>query len=832
MTPALAFKFAARDWRAGELRLLVAALLVAVGSVSAISLFVDRLQRAIEVESTTFLGADRVIGGSKVIPEHFRDLAREKGLEIADVVTFNSMVFADASGSDRNQLASVKAVAPGYPLRGVVRIANEPFVRGTPTTEVPALGEVWMDSRLFPALGVDIGEKVAVGYAEFTVSAVLTGEPDRGGSFFDFGPRVLMRAEDIPATRVVQPGSRIGYRLMLAGDDGDLSALFREVRPELAPDFRWRSIRDANESIGRALDRAESFLLLGGMLAVLLAGIAVALAANRYARRHFDHVGVLKTLGATPMDIQWGYFGVLLVIGVAGTLLGLVLGGVVHLGIIAALGDLLPATLPLPGTRPLVVGAITGLICLLAFALPPLLGLKKISPMRVIRRDLGPSVAPIVTYGFATGGSLALLIWHSGSVLLTVAALIGAVITGGTFAILALVLLRGGRVIGMQAGSTWRLALAGLQRRYRENVAQIVIFGFAIMLLLVMLLVRTALVDDWQAEIPERTPNHFLINVAPDEAEAVQSLLTDRTDYDGSLFAMIRGRISAINDTPAKDWRRRYGPGPGVRGERNLTFSRELPANNVVIDGEWWNTSEDATVPPAASLEADYARGIGVGIGDELTFEVGGLPLTVTVTNIRSVEWDSLQPNFYIIFSPGALDGYPATFMTSFYLPREQKPFLNDLLAAHPTVTLIEVDEIIRQVRSIIDRVTQTVELVLYLVLGAGILVLIASIGSSRDQRLREHALLRALGGTRQLIQGALVAEFAILGVFAGLVAVIGAEITVYTLNRQIFELPTDLHPWLWAAGPGLGVAMIATVGYLGTRKLVRSPPATVLREV
>ena len=829
MTPSLVLKFAGRDWRAGELRLLIAALLVAVGSVSAITLFVDRLQRAIEEESTSFLGADRVIGGSREIPDRFRELARDRGLRQADVITFNSMVFADASGSDRNQLASVKAVAPGYPLRGEARIATEPFVRGAPTADVPGEGEVWMDSRLFPALGVEVGDRVAVGYADFTVTAVLTAEPDRG-SFMDFGPRLLMRVEDIPETQVVQPGSRIGYTLMLAGEDAELRGLFNAIREDLAPNYRWRSVRDTNASIGRAIDRAESFLLLGGLLAVLLAGIAVALAANRYARRHFDHVGVLKTLGATPREIQWGYLGVLLVIGVVGTLLGLALGGVVHLGIIAALGDLLPPTLPLPGLRPLVVGTITGFICLLAFALPPLLGLKKISPMRVIRRDLGTGVAPIVTYSFAAVGSLGLLIWHSGSVILTVAALIGAVVTGGTFAVLALILLRGGRVIGMQAGSTWRLALAGLQRRYRENVAQIVIFGFAIMLLLVMLLVRTALVEDWQAEIPESTPNHFLMNVVPSEAQAVQRLLTERTDYDGALFPMIRGRINAVNDVPAREWRRRVGPrpGPGIRSERNLTFSPDLPDNNVVVEGEWWSVDG----PPAASLEDDYASGIGVSVGDTLTFDIAGLPLTVPVTNLRSVEWDSLQPNFFIIFSPGTLDEYPATFMTSFHLSREEKPFLNELLSAHPTITLIEVDEIINQVRSIIDRVTQTVELVLYLVLGAGVLVLIASIGSSRDQRLREHALLRALGGTRPLIQGALVTEFAILGIFAGIVAVIGAEITVFTLNREIFELPTSLHFWLWATGPAIGMAMIATVGYLGTRKLVSSPPATVLREV
>ena len=853
MTTALVLRFAARDWRSGELRLLLAALLLAVGAVSAISLFVDRLQRALVAESTSFLAADRVIDSSREIPEDFRERAREQGLEVADLITFPSMVSPktaaenadthprgqDEAQPDQAKLASVKAATPGYPLRGVLRTTGQPFTSGTVTDQIPQRGEVWMDSRLFPALGVRVGDSITVGYADFTISAVLVSEPDRGGSFFEFAPRLLMRAEDVPATQVVQPGSRISYRLLLAGTEGGLATLKDTINDELAPNYRWRSIRDANETIDRALGRAESFLLLGGLLAVLLAGIAVALGANRYARRHFDHVGVLKTLGATPGEIQYGYIGVLFVIGIAGTVLGLLLGAVVHLGIIQAIGEFLPVVLPLPGARPLLVGLATGFICLLAFALPPLLGLKNISPMRVIRRDLAVGVAPAVTYSFAIAGSLGLLVWYSGSFFLTLWALLGAIIAGGTFATMALLLLRGGRVLGMQAGSTWRLALAGLQRRYRENVAQIMIFGIAIMLLLIMLLVRTGLIDEWRAQIPENTPNHFVMNVAAAEAPAVEALLKEKTSYEDELFPMIRGRITAVNDMPAREWRRKVreerppgqdrGRGPGIRSERNLTFADVLPENNVVVAGEWWDEPPET---PSISLEDEYAQDLGLTVGDTVAFDIGGLPLIATVTNLRRVEWDSLSPNFFIIFSPGALDGYPATYMTSFFLDKTEKRFLNELLSAHPTITVIEVDAIITQVRAIIDRVTQAVELVLYLVLAAGALVLIASIQSSRDQRLKEHALLRALGGTRKLISGALASEFAILGLFAGLVAVIGAEITVYALNSQVFELGTNLHPWLWLAGPALGMAVIATVGYLSTRKLVHSPPVTVLREV
>ena len=841
MSLSLALRLALRDWRAGELRLLLAALLLAVGAVTAVSLFVDRLQRALVAESATLLAADRVIDASRAVPQRFRALAAARGLTVADIVRFPSMASSDATG--RSRLASVKAVTPGYPLRGTLRVADEPFGRGRRADALPAPGEVWLDSRLFPALGVKVGDTVSVGYADFTAAAVLASEPDRGGGFLGFAPRLLMRAEDLPATRVIQPGSRIRYRLLLAGGDDALRSLHDAIRDELAPGYRWRDVRDANARIDTALERAESFLLLGGLLTVLLAGVAVALSARRYARRHYDHVAVLKTLGATPAQVQWGYTLVLLIIGVAGALAGLALGALAHFGIIAALRGYLPVSLPLPGARPVGVGLLTGFICVLAFALPPLLRLRGVSPMRVIRRDLAPATASALTYGCAAVGGLGLLVWYSGDATLTGWALAGAAVTVTVFTGLALMLLRGGRALGMQAGSVWRLALAGLHRRHRENVGQIVVFGVAVMLLLIMLLVRTALIDEWQARIPERAPNQFVMNVAPAEVDAVETLLKARAGYDGRMFPMIRGRITAVNGMAAAQWQRqrpgrreepdgdRDGPGgrsrPGIRRERNLTFLADLPAHNVVVDGEWWS----AGAAPSASLEEEYAAALGLGLGDSLTFDVGGLPFSATVTNTRRVAWDSLQPNFFIILSPGALDGQPATYMTSFHLPSERKAFLNELLSRHPTVSVIDVDQLITHLRRIIAHVAQAVELVLALVLCAGLLVLIAAIQSSRDSRVRELALLRALGGTRRLITGALVAEFAALGVFAGIVAVVGAEVTAFTLNRYIFELPTSLHPHIWAVGPLFGLSMVAAVGYLGSRRLVRTPPATALRE-
>ena len=823
----------ARDWRAGELRLLLAALLVAVGTVSAITFFVDRLHQALLAESTSFLAADRVLSGSQPIPDSFRDGAISQGLTISDTLLFPSMVYAETSAA-RNQLVSVKAVSETYPLRGTLRIADEPFATDRPTDTLPQRGEVWLDSRLFPSLGVALGDFVQVGYEKLKISRVLTSEPDRGGSFFDLGPRVLMRMADVPATRVIQPGSRIGYRLLLAGDDRALSDYREQFREQFIGKYRWQSIRESSPSIGSALDRAESFLLLGGLLAVILAGIAVALSANRYAKRHYDHVSVLKTLGATPVEIQWGYFGVLTVLGVGGVVLGLLLGTGIHLGIVQLLATYLPTNLPLPGTRPLWLGAATGFICLIAFALPPLLALKNISPMRAVRRELSvTTTSGLVTYGLGTCGALTLLVWYSNSLWLTFWALAGGFIVCLVFGIIATLLLRGGRLAGMQAGSLWRLALAGLQRRRRENVAQIMIFGLAIMLLLILVLIRTSLLDEWRQQIPENAPNHFVMNVTRDQVGPMQTLLEEHTDYEGTLFPMMRGRIEAVNDTPVRDYQRRNRSedrgGPRLSSERNITWTNEPPPNNKMITGSWWPKDTQESL---VSIEQGYAFGWGLRVGDELTFDLGGLKVVAKVANIRSVEWDSLRPNFFIIFSEAALADVPATYMTSFYLSPDRKRFLNDILSNYPTITVIEVDELINQVQQIVSRVTQAVELVLVLVLGAGALVLIASIQASRDQRMKEHALIRTLGGSRRLIAGSLASEFSILGLFAGVVAVVGAEITVYALESQVFEMPYQARPWFWLVGPLLGTLIVVTVGYLGTRSLISAPPATILRDL
>ena len=674
-------RMALRDIRSGEMGLLLVALVVAVGTVTSISLFVDRLHQALVEESASFLAADRQIASSREIPQEFREAAAAAGVEQSETIVFPSMIFA----GDANQLVSVKAVADGYPLRGRLIIADQPFGDGRPISGIPAAGEVWLDSRLFPSLGVALGDEVEVGFARLRISRVLVAEPDRGGSFFDLGPRLLMNIADVPATKVIQPGSRISYRLLLRGEDEVLNTLRDSL--ELEPNYRWRGIKESSPRIGSALDRGESFLLLGGLLGVLLAGIAVALSAHRYAARHFDHVGVLKTLGATPLQILFGFLSILLLVGSIAIAGGLAVGGVLHVLIVEALSTLIPVELPAPGPRPFLLGAITGLICLMAFAMPAFIHLKDVSPMRVIRRDLG--VMPLsqwVSYGTAVAGSVVLLVWYTQSALLTFWTLAGAVGVIIVFGGLATLLLRGGRVVGMQARSGWRLALSGLQRRHRENVAQILIFGLAIMMLLVLLLLRTELVTEWRSQVPENAANHFVMNVGAEEVDAVQSLIDEHATAGDFLYPMIRGRVTGVNGVPADEHQKRHAQhdqetGVRLMSERNLTWIAELPKDNTVVEGQWWGADSTRA---EVSLELDYAQDFGLRIGDELTFDIGGQSVNAMVTSVRSLEWESMSPNFFIIFSPVALQDLPATYMTSFYLPPERKIFLNTLLSQHP----------------------------------------------------------------------------------------------------------------------------------------------------
>ncbi|EED35340.1 ABC-type transport system, permease component [Luminiphilus syltensis NOR5-1B] len=818
-------KLLARDWRGGELGVLLTALILAVGIVVGISAFVARLQTALEQESLRFLAADLVVSSRTEPPETWAEQAGGLDLATASTLAFPSMVFAD---NDAMHLASVKAVTDTYPLRGELRHSATPYGELATARSVPAPGEVWLAPRLFALLGVDTGDTVSVGEAGFIVSGALRAEPDAAGSMFSYGPRLMMNMVDIPATGVVQPGSRVNHRLLLGGNNDALTEFTDWIKPRLDQGQRLLGLEDSQPRINQTLDRARGFLLLAGSLAVVLAAAAIALAARRFSERHADYVAVMKSLGASTGYISRLYASSLFLLGVLATVLGCAVGWLIQAGFFMAFADQLPVTPGSSGISPYGVGAATALVCLGFFAWPPLRRLSQVPPLRVLRRSSESMGAQRpLDYVLSALAMVGLMLWYSGDVALTGGVVLGVAITVGVGFLLAKGLLRGSRKAGMRAGSVWRLALAGLQRRSNSSALQMVIFAIAIMLLLVLTIIRTSLFDQWQAQLPPGTPNHFVINVAPEERSDFAAFLATENISRERLYPMTRGRVMAVNeealaerDSVDSDRRQR---------ESNFTWSESVPEGNALIAGSWWSPGTSESL---VSLEQDFAESIGAVLGDRLSLRIGADSLVVTVASIRTLDWQSMKPNFFMVFPREVLEGYPSMFMTSFFLPEGQKLALNTLVKEFPTVTVIELDLVIKEIRGIIDQVGVAIEMVLGVIVLAGALVLVAGVQASVDVRIRESALLRALGARKGLLLGALWIEFTVLGLMSGLLAVLGAEAAAALLQARALDLSYSPSYAVWPLGLAIGGGVIGIVGVWSCRRVASSAPLTVLREV
>jgi len=819
----LMWRMLRRDWRGGELGVLFAALVLAVAMVSGISGFAAALQAALRQESHSFLAADIAIRDSRPLPGAWLDDAAAVGLATAEALTFSSMVFA---GDEAMVLSSAKAVTEAYPLRGFLRLSDTAYGEVREHRGAPPRGEVWLEPRLFALLDVEVGDRVGLGEADFRVAAAIRGEPDRAGGFLGVGPRIMLNYADIPATGVVRPGSRVRYRQLFAGEGEALETFTADLEERLISGQRLQSVETSQPAVGRALERAERFLLLAGSLAVILASVAVALAARRYAERHQNYVALIKSLGTDSARVRRLYGASLGVTWAAALILGWVLAWGLQYAALRAFPVELAVAPVLTAPRPYLIGAATALVCVTVFAWPALARLTAISPLRVLRSDM-PLHSERETRDLLLGTvAVVALMWgYSADLALTLVVCGGLAVVAGVGSALAVLLLRGGRALGMQAGSVWRLALASLQRHGVGNALQLVVFAVAIMLLLLLSLLRTSLLTEWQQQIPEGAPNHFVLNIAPEELGDTTTLIDAEGIAREDLYPMLRGRVMAVDGValPADA----EEDEPRQRGA-NFTWSEGIPEGNELVEGAWWAPERLDSV----SLEEGFAQEIGAGVGDRLDILIGAAPLSVTVTSIRSVVWESFKPNFFVVFPPGLLESYPVTYMTSFHLPPERKNFLNDLLKRHPTVTVIEVDAIIGQLRQTLLQVSTAIELVLALVLLAGVLVLIAGVQATADVRLRESALLRALGAGRSHILGGVATEFLALGAMAGVLAIGAAELAFWGLQRFVLDLPYSLTPSLWAPTLLGSALLIGSIGVFNCRRVVRVAPARVLREV
>ncbi len=815
-----------REWKGGELRLLLIALVIAVTASCAVGFFTDRVERALVRQATDFLGADLVLRTARPFQQDLAAEARSRNLEFSRQLVFPSMLI----NGDRMLLTSIKVVDDRYPLKGQLKVSDNRDSGILAVNQGPRAGELWLEPRVLESLQLAVGDPVELGTAVFTVGKLLMHEPDRGGGLFSLQPRAMMHITDLPRTEVIQPGSRVQYRYLFNGPEQPLQSLRSWLQGQLKSGERILDIRRENPSLGRTLSRAQSYLNLSGLMAVIMASIAIAMAARRYSERHYDTAALLRCFGQSQQQILKLYGLQLLIAGVAASAIGVLLGWLAQLLLVELLAGLVPGTLPGPGLLPALVGFATGILVLAGFALPPLLRLSDVTPLRVLRRELSPLPrAAWLVYGLSMMMILLLLWVYSRDLKLTlIIAGIGGVATL-ILGLLAWLLLTGlARIRGPLA---WRLASKNLLRHPRDSLSQLFAFGVTLAAMALILLVRSELLQNWKEQLPDQAPNNFLINIQPWQVATLEDYFKANGITHSGIYPMVRGRLSHINDQAAEQQLPQGSPGRrAIRRELNLTFSDQLAADNRIEAGRWWQPGDQGKA--LISLERDLARDLGVGLGDRLRFSFGERSVDAEIISLRSLDWGSLRPNFFVVFAPGGLEGLPANYITSFYLPSERSPLLNQLMQQFPTLTLLEVDRLLENIRTIVEQVSIAVEYVMLFVLAAGITVMFAALATSIDERLQEGALIRTLGGSSNTLIRMLSVEFLLMGLLAGALAALLDEAVSYWLYEQLFKLDYQPSPALWLWTPLLGALLVVCAGLVGTRKVVRQSPLKVLREL
>lgn len=819
-----------RAWRGGELGLLGFSLALAVAIVSGIAGFSDRLSLSMEQQSHHFLAADRVLKTARTIPDGWLVEARSRGLETATVASFRSMIYA----GDGMRLASIRAVSDDYPLLGNVGTSNTLFGEAIMQAAGPKAGELWMDSRLFALLNLEVGESADVGDKQFLASHALISEPDQGNMNEMLAPRALINFADLAETGVVQPGSLVRYRYLFAGSEEVLEAYAQWLAPKLADGQRWQDVRDGQPAMATTLKRAEGYLLLAASLGVALAGAAIALAARRYGERNTDSVAIMKALGASRRQVLLHYGTQLGLLCLFAILVGGLGGHGLQWALFTSLASLISIEIPAATWRPLMIGGITALGCTAVFAMPPVLALSKVSPLLVLRRDKDNNSTGLLGASIIGVAGLALLMWwYSGDVMLSAAVLVAALVTGVLSSILVLSLISFARRLMLaRAGGALRIALAAIYRRRITNAFQVASFSLALMVLTSLGVLRSSLLEEWQLQLPDDAPNHFLINIQPSEITPLQTFFEQNGLMHAGLFPMVRGRLTHIDQQKITEIDGVDASDGSIDRELNLSWAKDLPDDNQVLSGHWWpevSLNNPDRVP--VSVETELATNLKLTIGSELQFNIGGQFLSAEVSSIRSLDWTSMRPNFYFMFPPGSLQSYTGSYITSFYLPSPLKALLGDLMRQFPTLTLIEIDTVIQQMKTVVSQVSTAIGLVLMLVVVCALLVAVANVLASLDSRLQENAILRTLGASKKLIVSGLLLEFSAMGLLSGLLAALGSNIVLAAVQYWLLDMEVVLHANVFFVAPLLGAITMCLLAWIACRQLITRPPLVVLRQ-
>ncbi len=820
----LALRLLWRDLRSGELTLLLSALLLAVTASTAITVFSDRLQRTLLLQTAEFIAADLAIASDNPIPTEWLDKASQLALNASKTIEFPSVLIEN----DELLLTNIKAVSAGYPLRGALKILSSDQASESLLHHGPEAGTTWVDARVLSALKLQLGDSLSLGDKTLLITHTLTYEPDKQANLYSFAPRVMIKDSDLSATGMLQPGSHVHYHYQFIGDVEALKLLSQWLKPQLNPTQRLMDVHDDRPEIGSLLDKVQRYLGLSSLLVVIVAGVAIAMATQRYSERHFDNAALLRCLGCRQREILALFAGQFFLLGVLASSLGSILGWIAQYGLMSLLASLLPKPLAEPSLLSISFGFMIGFALLLGFALPPLLRLQHVSPLRVLRRDLEPlTISAWLSYTLALS-LVAWLLWKYTQNLAMTALLLSM----GAASLLIIGLLIQLLLTMLQKylphmRLVWRMGLQGLTRNRATSIGQILAFCTILFTMLLSFTVRNDLVRDWQQQLPDQAPNQFALNIFPHQLESVQQALAAQQIQSNHFYPVVRGRLVAINNVSVEKsiHKANAQADNAIHRELSLTWTEQLPEGNKITAGNWWLGDKAGRV----SVEQKLAESLGIKLGDQLSFTVTGKSFQADVVSIRALHWDSLKPNFYMIFSPGTLDGFASTYLSSFYLAPSQKPLLTSLIKQYPNMTVMDVDHIVQQFKTLLLQTTQALNYLLLFALMAAIAVLIAAVQSSLDRRIHENAILRALGANRQLLRSAHLIEFGFLGGLSGALAVILAEGFVFALYTGIMDMPYQPKFYLWIVTPLLGATIVGLVGFLNLKKVLDQPPLKVL---
>ncbi len=822
----IAYKIFKRDYKRGDLFVLLLSMLIAMASVSSIHLVINRIEIATVTEVADVLGADLVITSPKPIEPKWLSLANELNLTQAQSVEFSSVLVVN----EKMQLSIIKAVSESFPLKGQLEIVDNLNAKTMNKQGGPEQGAVWLEPRLYHQLGLQGQPSIEVGYTQLKVSSQLTKQPEQGTSLFNVAPTAVINLKDLDKTQIVQPGSRVNYRYLFAGEPRIIKQFQEKIADDIDVSQRIVSVYDESPLAGSALKRSKKFMGLASLLTILLLAIAIALSINRYVTKQFDTTALMRCFGMTNRQVLVIFCYLLLMVCLLGISLGCLFGFMAQEALIWILADFFQEALPPADLITLWLPVSVSVILLFGLSLPSLFRIQQVPPVRVLRRQLEPlKLSSWLIYGLSAGVFFIVMWLQIGDIRLLSGVFLGLVVIALIFLLIATLILVLIKRVKFNYSPAINFSLGQLQANRGVTLLHLLAFALTLFVMVLIILIRTELLDKWGKSLDANIPNHFLVNVKPNEVEPIKELFAQRNIQISELYPMVRGRIVGINGESTKAAVSPEGQSHNsLRRELNMTWTSVLPQGNEVVEGQWFIPKSK---PLSISIEEVMADKLNLKIGDQLDFMIGSQAWSATISNIRSIDWQTFSPNFYIIATPGSLDDFAATYITSFFLPEEQKSLLFELVKNYPSVTLVDLAKILQEIQTIIGKLAKAIEFIMIFVIIAGLALLKSTMEHSFDTKYKQSAILRTLGASKRFINQSFRFEYIWLALLTALMVLGMIELVTYYLYQQVFEISYEFHWMLWLSVPPITITLMLMGSWYGVSKITQAEPLSLIRQ-